>query len=89
MSFYWAVLVMAQLSFCYDTLVFGYYFQAQELPAFWEWLQSDLLYTIRVLAAWWIIRQIWQWCNNYWLAVFLGAELTFICDFWIFAGLFN
>lgn len=89
LPYYVAVFVMAQLSFAYDTVVFGYYFSAQELPDIWHYLWSDVLYTARVIAAWWVIKQIWRWCGNYWVAVFLGAEITFVCDFWIFHRLFD
>jgi hypothetical protein len=80
---------MAQLSFAYDTFVFGYYFNAAELPNILDYLVSDAMYTLRVLAAWWLIKQIWNLVNNYWLAVFIGAEITFVCDYFIFANLFR
>ncbi len=79
---------MAQLSFAYDTLVFGYYFSAVELPSLIEYLESDVMYTLRVIAAWWVIKQLWNKLGNYWLAVFIGAELTFIFDYFIFGNLF-
>jgi hypothetical protein len=80
---------MAQASFAYDTFVFGYYFNAVALPNISDYLVSDILYTMRVIAAWWLIRQIWQRVNNYWLAVFIGAEITFVCDYFIFGNLFT
>lgn len=80
---------MAQLSFAYDTFVFGYYFSATELPGILDYIKSDILYTLRVLAAWWLIKQIWNLSKNYWVAVFIGAEITFICDFFIFRNLFT
>jgi hypothetical protein len=80
---------MAQLSFAYDTFVFGYYFNATVLPTVFDYLVSDVMYTMRVIAAWWLIRQIWQRVNNYWLAVFIGAEITFVCDYFIFGNLFT
>lgn len=46
------------------------------------------MYTLRVIAAWWVIRQLWNRLNNYWLAVFIGAELTFVFDYFIFGNLF-
>lgn len=79
---------MAQLSFAYDTFVFGYYFNAAELPAIIDYLKSDIFYTIRVIAAWWLIKQIWNLVKNYWLSVFIGAEITFACDYFIFRELF-
>lgn len=88
-TYYIAVLLMAQLSFAYDTFVFGHYFNAQDIPPVLEYLKSDLLYTLRVLAAWWLIKQIWNIVKNYWVAVFIGAEITFVADFFIFKDLFN
>jgi len=79
---------MAQLSFTYDTFVFGYYFNAQELPNLLDLLVSDLMYTIRVIAAWWLIKQIWNKIGNYWVSVFIGAQITFIFDYFIFKNLF-
>ena len=87
--FYLAVFIMAQLSFAYDTFVFGYYFNTTELPHWFEYLQSNVLYTLRVLAAWWLIKQIWKLVKNYWLAVFIGAEITFVCDYFIFSDLYS
>jgi hypothetical protein len=80
---------MAQLSFAYDTFVFGHYFNAAALPNIFEYIKSDLLYTLRVLAAWWLIRQIWKLVKNYWIAVFIGAEITFVVDYFIFKDLFH
>jgi hypothetical protein len=80
---------MAQLSFSYDIFVFGYYFNAGELPGIFEYIKSNMLYTLRVIAAWWLIRQIWDRVGNYWISVFIGAELTFIFDFFIFKNLFK
>ena len=87
--FYIAVFVMAQLSFAYDTFVFGNYFNATVLPSIFEYLHSNILYTLRVLAAWWLIKQIWKLVSNYWIAVFIGAEITFLCDFFIFSNLYS
>ena len=89
LTFYLAVFIMAQLSFAYDTFVFGYYFNAVALPSLLDYLQHDVLYTLRVLAAWWVIRKLWQWIGNYWIAVFIGAETTFIIDYFIFGHLFT
>ena len=80
---------MAQLSFAYDTLVFSYYFAAENLPHWVEYVKSNILYTLRVIAAWWLIKQIWNVVKNYWLAVFIGAEITFVTDYFIFNNLFN
>lgn len=89
LPYYLAVFVMAQLSFAYDTLVFGHYFNSTEIPTLLEYIKSNLLYTLRVIAAWWLIKQIWNMVKNYWLAVFIGAEITFICDFFIFKILYS
>jgi hypothetical protein len=80
---------MAQFSFAYDTFVFGHYFDAKEIPAIMDYIYSDIIYTARVITAWWLIRQIWKAVKNYWLAVFIGAEITFICDYFIFSGLYS
>ena len=89
LPYYASVFVMAQLSFAYDIFVFGYYFSAQELPQLFQYIKSDILYTLRVLAAWCLIKNIWDFVNNYWLAVFIGAEITFVFDYFIFKELFN
>jgi hypothetical protein len=83
-----AVLIAAQVSFLYDGGVFAYLFQAQALPEAMEILQANVLYTLRVGIAWWIIKILWDKLNNYYLAVFIGAELTFIVDYFIFNGLY-
>jgi hypothetical protein len=88
-SFFLAVLIMAQLSFSYDTFVFGYYFNTIKIPLLIEYIKSNIIYTIRVLCAWWIIKQIWKLIKNYWIAVFIGAEITFMFDFFIFKNLFG
>jgi hypothetical protein len=89
LPYYLAVLIMAQLSFAYDTLIFGYYFNTQELPVLLDYLKSNFMYTLRVLAAWWLIKKIWNVVKNYWLAVFIGAEITFIFDYFIFSDLYG
>lgn len=57
-------------------------------------LAANLVYTLRVLAAWWLIRQIktgmdrrwparaWQ---NWLLSVLIGAEVTFLLDYLLFS----
>lgn len=86
-TYYIAVLIMAQLSFAYDYFIFNNYFtNAREFDII-ELIKSDLLYTLRVVAAWWLIKKIWDYIGNYWVAVFIGAEITFICDYFIFADL--
>jgi hypothetical protein len=79
---------MAQLSYVFDTFVFGYYFNATQIPTLLEYIESDVYYTLRVIAAWWVIKQLWDWIGNYWVSVFLGAELTFIVDYFIFQDLY-
>lgn len=88
-TFYLSVFIMAQISFVYDTFIFGYYFNAQEIPGLLEFIQADILYTLRVLAAWWLIKVIWDAINNYWIALFIGAEITFVFDYFIFEHLFS
>jgi hypothetical protein len=46
------------------------------------------MYTLRVGIAWWIIKILWDRLNNYYLAVFIGAEMTFAVDYFIFDGMF-
>lgn len=84
MPYYAAVFLMAQLSFAYDNVIFAWLLSSQEIPRLVDLIYADVLYTLRVLAAWWVIRQLWNMLNNYWIAVFLGAELTFITDYFIF-----
>ena len=85
--YYVAVVLMAQLSFCYDLIIFYFYFDSP-MGAFSEVLLADFLYTLRVVAAWWVIKRLWDWLNNYWMAVFIGAELTFTVDYFIFDGVY-
>lgn len=86
--YYVAVLIMAQVSFAYDAGLFSIFWSVNELPALTEIIKSDIMYTLRVLAAWWLIKKIWDKIGNYWVAVFIGAEITFILDYFIFAELF-
>ena len=86
--YYVAVFIMAQLSFIYDNFLFYNYFQADSF--LWlDIVQADVLYSIRVLIAWWVIKRLWDWLNNYWVAVFLGAELTFIVDYFIIGSVYT
>ena len=80
---------MSQLSFAYDTLIFGYYFNALQIPLMSEYVIIDIIYTIRVLVAWWLIRQLHRISVNYWGSVLVVAELTFIADWFIFKGVFR
>lgn len=83
-----AVLLAAQISFLYDGGVFAYLFQAQALPELADFIQANVLYTLRVGIAWWIIKILWDRLDNYYLSVFIGAELTFVVDYFIFEGVF-
>ena len=88
MGYYAAVLIAAQISFVYDNGLFALLFNAQKLPVFAELLVADLMYTMRVVIAWFIIKQLWDWINNYYVAVFIGAELTFVVEYFIFNGVY-
>ena len=83
MHYYVAVIVAAQLSYGYDMAVFYWYFD-NPVTSVWNIVQGDILYTLRVIAAWFVIKQLWNWLKSYYLAVFIGAELTFIVDYFIF-----
>lgn len=83
MHYYVAVIVAAQLSYTYDMAVFYWYFD-NPVTSIWNIVHGDILYTLRVIAAWFVIKQLWNWLKNYYFAVFLGAELTFIVDYFIF-----
>ncbi len=60
-------------------------------------ITACLLYTLRVLAAWWLIAQIRTWITTkkpqwskwvvFYTSVLIGAEITFIIDYVIFNGL--
>ena len=88
MPYGFAVLIMSQVSFAYDFGLFAYLFSAQSFPSIMEIVQSDIMYTLRVGIAWWIIKILWDRLNNYYLAVFIGAEMTFAVDYFIFDGMF-
>lgn len=88
MHYYWAVLIMSQVSFAYDNLIFSVYYKAQEMPGLLELLYADAMYTLRVIVAWFIIKQLWDWLGNWYVAVFIGAQLTFFVDYFIFKGVY-
>ena len=88
MNYYLAVLIAAQVSFAYDNGLFAYLFSAQDLPRLIDLIYADVMYTLRVIAAWWLIKQLWDWLKNYYLAVFIGAEITFVVDYFIFDGIY-
>ena len=89
MNYYVAVLVASQISFVYDNGLFAYLFSTQSIPYILDILWADVQYTLRVIAAWFIIKKLWDWLKNYYLAVFFGAELTFVVDYFIFDGIYN
>ena len=84
-NYYVAVLIMAQFSFTYDYFVFINYFTTDAKFAIIDLIKSDVTYTLRVLVTWWLIKKMWDVIGNYWVAVFIGAQITFICDYFIFA----
>ena len=88
MNYYLAVLIAAQVSFIYDNGIFAILFSATTIPDLTSLLYADIMYTARVIAAWFIIKQLWDRLNNYYLAVFIGAELTFVVDYFIFDGIY-
>lgn len=87
-NYYVAVLIAAQISFAYDNGVFAWLFSTQGLPGITQLISADIQYTLRVLAAWWLIKQLWDRLKNYYLAVFIGAEVTFIADYFIFDNVY-
>ena len=87
MNYYVAVLVAAQISFIYDNGLFAVLLDASELPDIMDILYADISYTLRVIAAWWLIKQIQKLVKNFYVAVFIGAEITFVADYFIFDGL--
>lgn len=90
MSYPWAVLVMSQASFVYDTVIFGWYFSAQALPSPVDFVISDVIYTLRVALAWAFIYYFWNRVKlNYWLSIFIVAQATFFMDLLIFQDLYK
>lgn len=87
-NYYWAVLIMSQVSFAYDNVVFAYLYSAQQMPNVYDIIWADIMYTIRVFAAWILIKWLWDKLKNYYVAVFIGAELTFAVDYFIFDGVY-
>ena len=82
-SYFSAVLIMSQISFFIDSILFGVYFNATAVPTFYSYVTTDITYTIRVVAAWWLIKKIWKIVGNFYVAVFIGSEITFIIDFYL------
>jgi len=88
-AYSFAVLLMSQVSFAYDFGIFAYLFSAQTFPDIMEVVQANILYTLRVGIAWAFIYWLWKVRNyNYYVAVFIGAEMTFTVDYFIFNGVF-
>ena len=87
-NYYWAVLIMSQFSFAYDNGLFAFLFDAQSIPNILDLLWADVQYTLRVIAAWFVIKRLWDWLKNYYVAVFIGAEMTFVVDYFIFDGVY-
>lgn len=88
MPYSFAVLIMSQVSFAWDFGLFAYLFEAQSLPNVMDIVQANILYTLRVGLAWALIKLLWTKLDNFYLAVFIGAELTFVVDYFIFNGVF-
>jgi hypothetical protein len=80
---------MSQFSFAYDNGLFAILFSAQEMPGIEALITADIMYTCRIFAAWLIIKQLWDWLDNYYLAVFIGAELTFVVDYFLLGWLWQ
>ena len=77
MPYSFAVLIMSQVSFAYDFGIFAYLFSAQSFPAIMEIVQANIMYTLRVGIAWWIIKMLWDRLNNYYLAILDSASASF------------
>jgi hypothetical protein len=79
-TYYVAVIIAAQLSYYYDNLILGWWWHHETLPDLYAFLVGEFWYTLRVIAAWAVIKKLWDWLGHYYWAVFIGAELTFIVD---------
>ncbi len=87
-GYYWAVLIMAQLSFYFDFSIFDVLLaHTSECLSVFGIVSLSSMYTTRVVIAWWLIARIERAVNNYWVAVVAGSELTFFADFYIFGTL--
>ena len=89
LSYYGAVFIAAQISFLYDTIPFAFLFNANQIPALLDLLVADFYYTARVIAAWWLIDKIRRFTDNFYLSVFVGAEITFVFDYFIFGNMYQ
>lgn len=83
-----AVLIGAQVSFLYDSGLFSILLGAEEFPPLMDWLYANASYTVRVGIAWGFIKWLWMKTDRFYLSVFIGAEATFIVDYFIFDQLF-
>ena len=83
-----AVLIGAQVSFLYDSGIFSILFGAEQFPPLMEWLYTNATYTLRVGVAWAFIKWLWMKTDRFYLSVFIGAEATFVVDYFIFDNLF-
>lgn len=83
-----AVLIGAQVSFLYDSGIFSILFGAEQFPPPMEWLYTNATYTLRVGVAWAFIKWLWMKTDRFYLSVFIGAEATFVVDYFIFDNLF-
>lgn len=79
-TYYVAVVIAAQISYYYDNIILGWMWHDEALPDIYTFLVGEFWYTLRVIAAWFVIKQLWNWLGHYYWAVFIGAELTFIVD---------
>ena len=79
-NYYIAVIIAAQISYYYDNIILGWFWSKQQLPDWRKFLRGQFYYTLRVIAAWFVIKILWDITGNYYIAVFIGAELTYIID---------
>ena len=81
-NYYLAVLIFSQISFLYDAIFFYNYFDVPDLDIF-NVLYTDIIRTIRVLAAWSLIAWLHKYFN--WnISVIISSEITFTFDYYIF-----
>lgn len=88
LPYYVSVIILAQISFLYDLLVFYFYFD-NPISSTSSIIIADISYTLRVIAAWWLIKKLWDLTDNYILSVFIGAEITFVIDYFIYSGVYT
>lgn len=81
-NYYFAVLIFSQVSFLYDAFFFYNYLDIPDLNII-DVLYTDIVRTLRVIAAWSLIA----WLNKYFnwnISVIIGSEITFLFDYYIF-----